>query len=102
MISELWSHVRFICNRLNCGLLFCPVPLEHLSAQIERIGGFECATDLREAYESIAYLIANRRGDSLRTDLNLCYPINYGNSYDIASFYFGTNQMLIDHIDINK
>lgn len=78
------------------------VPLENLSAGIERIGGSECATNLAEAYESIALLLYRRQAAKLRDDFDICFSIQYFNSYDVASFYFGLNQVLINHININR
>lgn len=78
------------------------VPLENLSSAIERIGGAECANDLGEAYESIALLLYRRQVDKLRNEFDICFAISYYNSYDVASFYFGINQVLINHIDVNK
>lgn len=73
-----------------------------MSASIERIGGAECANDLAEAYDSIAVLIYRRQVAKLRDDFNLCFDIVYFNSYDLASFYFGINQVLINRIDANR
>lgn len=78
------------------------VPLENLSAAIERIGGAECANDFGDAYASIALLLYNRNVAKLREDFNICFSIQYYNSYDVASFYYGINQVLINHIDINR
>lgn len=76
------------------------VPLEHLSAAIERIGA--CATDLGVAYATIAYLLAYGRVESLRDDFNLCANIQYWSYYDVGSFYNGIYQVLSHIIEVEK
>lgn len=72
-----------------------------MSAAIGRIGGSQCTADMGEAFESIALLI-QRQANRLMDDFRLCYAIEYWNDYDLASFYFGINQVLINQIDVNK
>lgn len=82
---------------------FSPTAIyEQLSENIARVGGAECAGNLFEAFVQISTLMERRQSARLSNAFNTCFDIAYYNQFDVAAFFAGITQILVDYINVNQ
>lgn len=83
--------------------IFCFVyiePFESLSRTVRTVGGDECAENVRRAFETMTQLIEEREFRVLANRLRTCYWPYYAK--DVAAFFMGLTQLLIDYVNIHQ
>lgn len=75
---------------------------EQLSENIAEVGGAACAGNLSEAFVQISTLVVRRETERLSNAFNTCFDIASTNTFDVAAFFAGITQILVDYVNVQQ